>query len=98
MVTHEHGYKHVENTVVVKKDSVIVSHLPRATSLVSWFFLKRGVHIISRVTGKQVHGDSLEVPCVYVYPVILQMLSTVTLQTFKLDTVHSVIAIRYLYC
>ena len=40
MVEHEHGTKHDANAVVVKKYSVIVDHLPRAISRVSWFFCR----------------------------------------------------------
>ena len=60
-----------------------------------WTPLKSGVHIIHRVMGKRVHVNSFEV--LRSILVILQVLSFATLQSFKLVSVHSVIALSYLY-
>ena len=67
LVNCEYGNKHDEHTIAVLNDSEIVSHLPRTILCISCFFLRRGGHIICRVTGKRRHDDGLEVPCVYVY-------------------------------
>ena len=58
---------HDEHAVAVTKGDCIVGHVPRTISRVSWLFLRRGGHIICRVTGQRKHGDGLEVPCIYVY-------------------------------
>ena len=58
---------HDEHAIAVTRDGRTVGHVPRIISRVSWFFLRRGGHIICRITGQRKHGDGLEVPCVYVY-------------------------------
>ena len=58
---------HDEHAIAVTRDGRTVGHVPRIISRVSWFFLRRGGHIICRITGQRKRGDGLEVPCVYVY-------------------------------
>ena len=41
---------HDEHTVAVTKGDCIVGHVPRTIARVSWLFLRRGGHIICRVT------------------------------------------------
>ena len=61
MVEREHGYEYVENTACsCEENGVDVGHLPRGASLVSWFFLKRGVHSNRRVAGERTQDDSLD--------------------------------------
>ena len=58
---------HDEHAIAVTRDGRTVGHVPRIISRVSWFFLRRGGHIICQITGQRKRGDGLEVPCVYVY-------------------------------
>ena len=59
-LTLEYGNEHA---VAVLNNGGIVGHLPRTISHVSWFFLRRGGHIVCRVTEKRRHDDGVEVPC-----------------------------------
>ena len=61
-----------EHAITVLKYGEIVSHLLGTILHVSWFFLRRGGHIVCRVTGKRRHDDALEDPCVCVYLVTLK--------------------------
>ena len=65
MVRHEHGYEHAENNVAVRR--MVSSSIIYLEQLHSFHgsFLKHGVHIIRRVTGKWTNSDDLEVLTVY---------------------------------
>ena len=56
-------------TVAVKKDGIIIGHLPRKISRACSLFLRRGSEITCRVTGHRRYSANLpqgglEVPCV----------------------------------
>ena len=48
---------HDEHAIAVTRDGRTVGHVPRIISRVSWFFLRRGGHIICRITGQRKRGD-----------------------------------------
>ena len=56
VVKAEAGNEHDEHAVAVMKDGCVIGHVPRCISRVSWFFPKRGGHILCRVTGKRKLG------------------------------------------
>ena len=56
MIKLEPGYKHVENTVAVRRAmplSVTHFHVPQATSPILWFFPMHGIHINHRKVDEQ---------------------------------------------
>ncbi len=53
--------------VCVKKGSIIIGHLPRSFSRISWFFLGHGGRIKCIITGRRKRGLGLEVPCTYIF-------------------------------
>ena len=55
VVEAEDSNKHA---VAVMKDGCVVGHVPHCVSRVSWFFLKRGGHILCYVTRKGKLGVS----------------------------------------
>ena len=48
---------HDEHAIAVTRDGRTVGHVPRIISRESWFFLRRGGHIICRITGQRKRGD-----------------------------------------
>ena len=66
-----HVYKHLHDPYavsVVREDNVMVGHVPRTISALSYFFLRRNGMIICQVTGRRRRSvDSpqggMEVPC-----------------------------------
>ena len=70
----EENNEHDEHAVAVRKNGVIVGHVPRSFSRVSWFFLRHGGDITCRITGKRKLGVGLEVPCIYLYAGSVRMI------------------------
>ena len=56
VVKAEDGNKHYKHAVAVMKNGCVVGHVPRCIFRVSWFFVKRGGHILCHVTGKRKLG------------------------------------------
>lgn len=67
LVEQEHGNEHDRYAVSVKKNDMIVGHLPRSLSRVSWFFLSHRGKIECVITGRRKLGLGLEVPCTYTF-------------------------------
>ena len=64
----EPGNRHDTFAVAVKKDEVIVGHVPRCISPICYVFLRRGGTISCRVTGHRRYSADLaqggmEIPC-----------------------------------
>ena len=70
--TREVNNLHYPFSVAVKKDSIIVGHVPRKVSAICSLFLKRGGSIMCRVTGsKRYSADlpqgGLEIPAILTF-------------------------------
>ena len=65
MVFPEPLNDHDRHAVCVKKDDVIVRHVPREQTKTMWHFLMYGGQVSSEVTGRRKLGNGLEVPCTY---------------------------------
>ena len=63
----EEGNTHDRFAVSLLKDAIVVGHVPREFSRVSWHFLRHGGTITCEVTGqrKRGKGPTSEIPCVY---------------------------------
>ena len=66
--TREQGNSKDCYAVAVKKDGVIVGHIPIKTSRVTFLFLRRGGSLQSTVTGRRQYSSDLlqgglEIPC-----------------------------------
>ena len=66
--TREQGNSKDRYAVAVKKDGVIVGHIPRKISRVTFLFLKRGGSLQCTVTGRRHYSSDLpqgglEIPC-----------------------------------
>ena len=65
MVFPEPLNDHDRHAVCVKKDDVIVGHVPREQANTMWHFLMHGGQVSCEVTGRRKLGNGLEVPCTY---------------------------------
>ena len=70
----EVGNIHDPSAVAIRKDSVIVGHVPRAISAVCSSFISRGGLILCRVSGSRHYSSDLpqgglEMPCVLIFRV-----------------------------
>ena len=65
MVFPEPLNDHDRHAVCVKKDDVIVGHVPREQAKTMWHFLMHGGQVSCEVTGRRKLGNGLEVPCTY---------------------------------
>ena len=68
----EPGNRHDTFAVAVKKDEVIVGHVPRCISPICYIFLCRGGTISCRVTGHRRYSANLaqggmEIPCILTF-------------------------------
>ena len=63
MVFPEPLNNHNRHAVCVKKDDVIVGHVPREKTKTMWHFLMHGGQVSCEVTGRRKLGNGLEVPC-----------------------------------
>ena len=63
----DRGNVHDRFAVAVKKEGLMVGHLPREVSKLCWFFIRRGGTITCRVTGRRrrsrLEQGGLEIPC-----------------------------------
>ena len=64
----ERGNNKDRYAIAVKKDEIIIGHLPRRISRVCSLFLRRGGTIVCRVTGRRRYSrdlpqGGLEIPC-----------------------------------
>ena len=65
MVFPEPLNDHDRHAVCIKKDDVIVRHVPREQAKMMWHFLMHGGQVSCEVTGRRKLGNGLEVPCTY---------------------------------
>ena len=65
MVFPEPLSDHDRHAVCVKKDDVIVGHVPREQGKTMWHFLMHGGQVSCEVTGRRKLGNGLEIPCTY---------------------------------
>ena len=61
----ERNNPHDKYTVSVKKEDIIVGHVPREHSKLFWHFIQHSGIITCCITGKRKKGIGLEVPCTY---------------------------------
>ena len=65
MVFPEPLNDHDRHSVCIKKDDVIVVHVPREKTKTMWHFLMHGGQVSCEVTGRRKLGNGSEVPCTY---------------------------------
>ena len=75
-ISREEGNAYDNCAVSVKKDSgTIVGHVPREMSRLFWHFLQHGGNITCEVSGRRKRGKGLEVPCMYVFRGIKELIA-----------------------